>query len=118
MSKENLGNFISDKRKEMGLSLRKLALNSKISVTYLSDIECGRKSNVSREILENISKVLMLSEQEKERLYTLVGNKTDSIPMDVEEFVKNHPEVVAYLREAKRGEHDNWLKRIENNGKA
>ena len=37
--------------------------------------------------------------------------------MDVEEFVKNHPEVVAYLREAKRGEHDNWLKEIENDGK-
>ena len=118
MSKENLGNFISSKRKEQGLSLRKLALNSNISVTYLSDIESGRRSNVSKDILENISKSLMLSENEKEKLFTLVGNKNDSIPMDVEEFVKNHPEVVAYLREAKRGEHDNWLKGIEKNGKA
>lgn len=118
MPKENLGSFISDKRKEMGLSLRKLALNSKISVTYLSDIESGRRSNVSKDILENISKALMLNEQEKEKLFTLVGNKNDSIPMDVEEFVKNHPEVVAYLREAKRGEHDKWLKGIEKNGKS
>ena len=118
MPKENLGSFISIKRKEMGLSLRKLALNSKISVTYLSDIECGRRSNVSKDILENISKSLMLNEQEKERLFTLVGKKNDSIPMDVEEFVKNHPEVVTYLREAKRGEHDKWLKEIEKNGKS
>lgn len=118
MSKENLGNFISKRRIEMGLSLRKLAQNSDISVTYLSDIESGRKSNVSKDILENISKVLMLDEQEKEKLFTLVGKKTDSIPMDVEEFVKNHPEVVAYLREAKRGEHDNWLKDLEKNGKS
>lgn len=117
MPKENLGSFISGKRKEIGLSLRKLALNSKISVTYLSDIESGRRSNVSKDILENISKSLALDEQEKEKLFTLVGNKNDSIPMDVEEFVKNHPEVVAYLREAKRGEHDNWLKEIENDGK-
>ena len=68
-------------------------------------------------MLANISKSLALDEQEKEKLFTLVGNKNDSIPMDVEEFVKNHPEVVAYLREAKRGEHDNWLKEIENDGK-
>lgn len=118
MPKDNLGSFISNKRKERELSLRKLALNSKISVTYLSDIESGRRSNVSKDILENISKALMLNEQEKEKLFTLVGNKNDSIPMDVEEFVKNHPEVVAYLREAKRGEHDKWLKGIEKNGKS
>lgn len=117
MSKENLGNFITNKRKEIGLSLRKLALKSNISVTYLSDIENGRRSNMSKDILENISKSLMLNENEKERLFTLVGNKNDSIPMDVEEFVKNHPEVVAYLREAKRGEHDNWLKGMKKNGK-
>ena len=118
MSKESLGNFISKKRKEMGLSLRKLAQSSGISVTYLSDIESGRKSNISKEILDNLSNELMLNEQEKEKLFTLVGRKTDSIPMDVEEFVKNHPEVVAYLREAKRGEHDKWLKDIEKNGKS
>lgn len=117
MPKENLGSFISRKRKEMNLSLRKLALNCGISVTYLSDIESGRKSNVSKDILENISKSLMLDEKEQEKLFTLVGNKNDSIPIDVEEFVKNHPEVVAYLREAKRGEHDKWLKGIEKNGK-
>ena len=102
----------------MGLSLRKLAQSSGISVTYLSDIESGRKSNISKEILDNLSNELMLNEQEKEKLFTLVGRKTDSIPMDVEEFVKNHPEVVAYLREAKRGEHDKWLKDIEKNGKS
>ena len=118
MPKESLGNFISKRRKEIGLSLRKLAQSSGISVTYLSDIESGRKSNVSKDILENLSNKLMLNEQEKEKLFTLVGKKTDSIPMDVEEFVKNHPEVVAYLREAKRGEHDKWLKDIEKNGKS
>lgn len=116
MPRENLGSFISNKRKKMGLSLRKLALNIGISVTYLSDIENGRKANISKDILENISKSLMLDNQEKEKLFTLVGNKNDSIPMDVEEFVKEHPEIVAYLREAKRGEHNRWLKRIENNG--
>ena len=86
-------------------------------MTYLSDIESGRRSNVSKDILENISESLMLNENEKERLFTLVGNKNDSIPMDIEEFVKNHPEVMAYLREAKRGQHDTWLKEIEKNGK-
>ena len=118
MSKINLGNFISNRRKEIGLSLRKLALKSNISVTYLSDIECGRRSNVSKDILENLSEALMLKEHEKEILFTLVGKKNDSIPIDVEEFVKNHPEVIAYLREAKRGEHNKWLKRLEKNGKS
>lgn len=117
MAKENLGNFISKRRKEMGLSLRKLALNSKISVTYLSDIESNRKSNISKDILEKISEVLMFDAQEQEKLFTLVGQKNDSIPIDVEEFVKNHPEVVAYLREAKRGQHNKWLKGLEKNGK-
>lgn len=116
MPRENLGSFISNKRKEMGLSLRKLALNIGISVTYLSDIESGRKANISKDILENIIRSLMLNDQEKEKLFTLVGKKNNSIPMDVEEFVKEHPEIIAYLREAKRGEHDRWLKRIENNG--
>lgn len=117
MSRESLGNFISNKRKELGLSLRKLAINTNISVTYLSDIESSRRSNISKEILENLSKALMLNDSDKEKLFTLVGKRNDSIPIDVEEFVKNHPEVVAYLREAKRGEHDNWLKEIKNNGK-
>lgn len=114
---ESLGSFISDRRKKMGLSLRKLALNSKISVTYLSDIENDRSANISKEILENLSNALMLDNRDKEKLFTLVGKRNDTIPIDVEEFVKNHPDVIAYLREVKRGEHDNWLKEIKKDGK-
>lgn len=112
---ENLGEFISQKRRKLGLSLRKLASDSDISATYLSDIENGRRINASGDVLEKLSKALNLDESEREEMFTLVGQENNSIPMDVQEFVKHHPEVVQFLREAKRGNHREWLNNIEKN---
>ena len=114
----SLGEFILQKRRGVGLSLRKLALDSDISATYLSDIESGRKNNVSGDVLEKLSKALNLSEPEREEMYTLVGQENNTIPIDVQEFVKQHPDVLNFLREVKRGNHKEWLNNIENNENA
>jgi transcriptional regulator with XRE-family HTH domain len=51
------GKRVSELRKEKGFSQEKLALESDIDRTYISDIEKGNR-NVSLEIVNKISKTL------------------------------------------------------------
>ena len=111
--KKSLGNYFKEKRLSMNYSLRKLAKEANISVTYLSDIETGKSTNISKEIIDKICKALQLTENDIETAYSLLGNNTNSIPRDVEEFIKNHPFLVPYLREAKKGKHEDWLKGVK-----
>lgn len=112
-----LGVFIKTKREEKNISLRSLALNVKISTTYLSDIENGRRTGVSDDILQNIAKILELSEPDSEKLYTLASKEKGTIPLDVTNFIKDNEEVVAFLRQANKGKHEEWLKKLKDEKK-
>lgn len=109
----SIGKLIKDKRNSLGYSLRKLARDAAISVTYLSDIETGRRVNIGKDIIDRICNVLAFSNEEIEEIYSLLGKENGAIPNDVEEFIKNHPSLIPFLREAKRGEHEDWLRGLD-----
>lgn len=54
-----LGNVIRSKRKELGMTLRKLAKASSLSFSYLSKVERG-ESQASRETIQSLADVLLL----------------------------------------------------------
>lgn len=109
----SIGKMIKNKRNSLGYSLRKLARDASLSVTYLSDIETGRRVNIGKDIIDRICNVLSFSNEEIEEIYSLLGEKNNAIPGDVEDFIKNHPSLIPFLREAKRGEHEDWLRRLD-----
>lgn len=111
-----LGEFILEKRKEKRMSLRELATKAGISATYLSDIENGRKEyDVSKNILINIKNALELGEDDEEKLYSLAKESTNGIPVDVIETINQNEELVAFLREVKKGNYKEFLKGFKNN---
>jgi transcriptional regulator with XRE-family HTH domain len=57
---EKFGKVIQELRIERNLSQEKLALNSDIDRTYISDIEKGKR-NISLDIIQKLSKTLQIS---------------------------------------------------------
>lgn len=112
--KENkLGKFINAKRQEHNISLRSLALTVGISSTYLSDIENGRRSRLSDEYLLKLADALNLNDDDRAKLFDLASEKNDTIPLDVSKFIKDNKEVLALLRQASKGDYEEFLKRIK-----
>ena len=84
------GEYLTNKRKEKEMSLRMLAKELDISPAYLSDVENNRRNALSYEKLQKVIEILKLDEEEQRELYDLAGKAKDTIPADVEEFVKEN----------------------------
>ena len=117
MENNNFGDFINKKRIEKNISLRALALKIGISTTYLSDIEDGRRTGLSNEYLQKLVEALELNDQEKTFLYDLASKKNNTIPLDVTNLIKENDEIIAFLRQVNRGEHEGWLQNLKNDEK-
>ena len=96
------GEYLANKRKEREMSLRMLAKELDVSPTYLSDVENDRRNALSYEKLQKVIEILKLDEEEQRKLYDLAGKSKDTIPADVEEFVKENLQVITLLRDMKR----------------
>ena len=74
------GNFISNKRKEKGISLRMMAKDLNISISYLSDLEQGNKmppnsSNEKyRDLIIKIIDYLNMDDTDKEKCLNFADN--------------------------------------------
>ena len=100
------GEYLTNKRKEKEMSLRMLAKELDISPAYLSDVENNRRHALSYEKLQKVIEILKLDEEEQRELYDLAGKAKDTIPADVEEFVKENLQVITLLRDMKRNKKD------------
>lgn len=56
-------NNIKNLRNKFGLTVRELAMKSKVAVGYLSDLENNNKKNPSKKVMTNISNVLLQTVQ-------------------------------------------------------
>lgn len=111
----NFGEFLQRKRTEKQITLRKLAEMMGISAPYLTDIEKDRRNPPEKETLEQISRILMLSDEEKTTMYDLAGKKRNTVAPDLPDYIMEHDYVSAALRTARdldAGEAD-WLKFVE-----
>ena len=119
------GNFISNKRKEKGISLRMMAKDLNISISYLSDLEQGNKmppnsSNEKyRDLIINIIDYLNMTDADKDKCLNFADNdlaKKGHISNDITDYIGQTPLTSVALRKAKDLNYsdDDWKKIIDN----
>ena len=98
------GCFLTQKRKERGITLREFARRVGVSPEYICNIEKSRRAAPAQEILEKISNVLMLSKDDTEKMYDLAvhsKNTDNAVPEDLTGFLSDNRVVLTALRTAK-----------------
>lgn len=108
MLEDSLGLFITRKRQERGLSLRKFAGDLGKAPSYICDIEKGKKCPVDKDFLETVAKILNLNPLEKDTLFDLSSKgRKDIAPTDLAEYLKKTPLASVALRSARESKISN-----------
>lgn len=95
------GEFLIKKRLEHEMSARQLAIALDFSPVYICDIEKGRKP-VPDEILEQLPRLLHLTELETNEMYDLAAKSRNTVSADLPEYIMEKDIVRAALRTAKK----------------
>ena len=111
----NFGDFLQKKRMERQITLRKMAELLGFSAPYLTDIEKDRRNPPEMESLEQISKILNLSENERAVMFDLAGKKRNAVAPDLPEYIIERDYVAAALRTARDldASEADWLRFVE-----
>ena len=112
MSRETLGAFIIDARKQRDWSARQLANALKISPVYVCDFEKDRKP-VPDEILEKTRLVFILTEEEAAKMYDLAAIAKNTVSADLPKYIMENELVRTALRKAQKDKsYDEKLKKF------
>ena len=109
------GEFVKDKRQKLGITLRAFADELHIAPSYMSDIEKGKRNAPTQDILESMSQILKLNDDDKNTLFDLAASSKNEIAQDLTTYVGENPNVRVALRKAKElnlGDEE-WVKIIE-----
>lgn len=113
----NIGIFIKQKRIQKHISLRSFSREIGISAEYLSKIENGFRAAPNEEVLVKMATKLMLSPEEKEKLYDLAADSKPylSLASDLLLYIKQNKSIHKALRLAKRcgANEEDWQNFIE-----
>ena len=82
---KNFGEFLQKKREAKQITLRKMAEMLDITAPYLSDIEKDRRNPPDMDKLEQISTILLLSDEDRTLMFDLAGKKRNSVAPDLPE---------------------------------
>lgn len=104
MNPNQFGEFVAEKRKAKDISLRKMAELLDLSPAYWSDIEKGRRNPPNINKLEEIAKLLSLSQEETDMMIDMASEDRDEIPMDLPEYIKDSDLARTALRKARKKE--------------
>ena len=110
------GEFIAEKRKYRGLTLRGLAAELGIVPAYMSDIEKGHRYPPDKDKLYELSRILCLSEDETNTMFDLAaGEKENTVSPDLPEYIMGNEQVRVALRMARdnNASSEVWQKVIE-----
>ena len=102
MSTNQFGEFVTERRKEKGITLRGMADLVDFSPAYWSDIEKGRRNPPNIDKLKEVAEILKLSQKEKEHMIDLASEDRDEIPMDLPDYIKESELARTALRKAKQ----------------
>lgn len=101
MSYENFGEFISKKRVEKQITLRKMAEMLSISAPFLTDVEKSRRNPFDLDKLIQLAAILGLTQEENAFMLDLAGKKRHSVAPDLPEYIMERDYVSAALRTAR-----------------
>ncbi|WP_028830084.1 helix-turn-helix domain-containing protein [Proteocatella sphenisci] len=102
MNPDKFGDFVTEKRKDKDLSLRKMAEMLELSPAYWSDIEKGRRNPPGLSKLMEIATLLGLSQEETDYMIDIASQDRDEIPMDLPEYIKESNLARIALRKARK----------------
>ncbi|NFN85900.1 helix-turn-helix transcriptional regulator [Clostridium sporogenes] len=102
MSPNKFGEFVSERRKEKKISLRRMAELLDLSPAYWSDIEKGRRNPPNINKLQEIANILGLSHDELDDMIDIASEDRDEIPMDLPDYIKESNLARTALRKARK----------------
>jgi len=115
MTYANFGDFISKKRVERKITLRKMADMLGVSAPFLTDVEKDRRNPFDMEKLNALAGLLGLTQDETDTMLDLAGKKRNAVAPDLPEYIMERDYVSAALRTARdldAGEEE-WNKFVE-----
>ena len=104
------GKYISNKRKEKGISLRTMAKDLDISISYLSDLEQGNKmppnssKDKYKDLIMGIMEYLEMNDEDKQICLNYADNdliKKGYVSNDITNYLEQTPLASVALRKAK-----------------
>lgn len=112
---KNFGDFLQKKRTDRKISLRKMADLLSFSAPFLSDVEKDRRNPPDIDKLEQIVSILHLTEEERELMMNLAGERRNSVAPDLPEYIMERDYVSSALRTAKDlgASEEEWLAFVE-----
>lgn len=116
MSTNNaFGETLTELRRSRNMSARKLALSLKVSGPYICDVENGRRAPLTYERLQEVKKVLDLTEEEFNALNDAAGKwSPDSVAPDLPEYLNSSQVARLALRTARdlKATDEDWMEFI------
>lgn len=101
MTYANFGEFISKKRVEKKITLRKMADMLGVSPAFLTDVEKDRRNPFDMEKLIQLAEILGLTPEENSQMLDLAGKKRNAVAPDLPEYIMERDYVSAALRTAR-----------------
>ena len=101
MTYANFGEFISKKRVEKKMTLRKMADMLGVSPAFLTDVEKDRRNPFDMEKLIQLAELLGLTPEENSQMLDLAGKKRNAVAPDLPEYIMERDYVSAALRTAR-----------------
>lgn len=118
---DSFGAFITQKRLEQGLTIRRMAERLEITPTYLCDMEKARRMPPEKALLGKMTDALCLTKLESANLYDMAGERRGEVSPDLHEYIMSNSIVRAALRKAmeRNIREEVWLRiiqKIDGNG--
>ena len=101
MTYANFGDFISRKRIEKKITIRKMADMLGVSAPFLTDVEKDRRNPFDIEKLNQLAHILELTKEEKDEMLNLAGKKRKAVAPGLPEYIMQRDYVSAALRTAR-----------------
>ena len=97
----NFGEFISRKRVEKKITLRKMAEMLNVSAPFLTDVEKDRRNPFDMDKLTKLAEILGLSKEDNALMLDLAGKKRNAVAPDLPDYIIQRDYVSAALRAAR-----------------
>ena len=109
------GQFVQERRKKLGITLRGFAEKLDVAPAYMSDIEKGRRYAPDGK-LEEIAEILRLSQEERDKMFDLAARtRSDQVSSDLSGFIMETDMARVALRRARdvQLDDDGWQKILD-----
>ena len=110
----SFGSFLTEHRKQLGLTGEQIAKRLGISHAYYNAFETGRRNAPEQEMLDKLADVLCLDPSGRISLYDLAGKTRGTVAPDLPDYINNNPYVRIALRRARDSDAamEEWLRFI------